>query len=124
MTRRIFLNTVCLVSVVAAVFLISAYKNPAGKLYAGRHVRHGGERNLSTQDLEILRKRIVDDLLAPAINVSEVKRIVQTIKPDGSWPGINYKDTTKTGFEHRIHLENMLELARAYKKPGSEFYMN
>ncbi len=73
-------------------------------------------------DLEIIRKRIVDDLLQPKVNDEKIKNLVKTIRPDGSWPGINYKDTTKTGFEHSIHLENMLDLARGYKKEGSTFY--
>jgi len=75
-------------------------------------------------DLEIIRKRIIDDLLQPPVNDEEILKLVNSIKPDGSWPGINYKDTSRTGFQHKDHLEHMLDLARAYKKPGSTLYKN
>lgn len=76
----------------------------------------------ASNDLQVIRQRIVADLLEPAINSDRIKLLIKTIQPDGSWPDINYKDTTKTGFQHRIHLENMLDLARAIKKQGSPFY--
>ena len=78
----------------------------------------------SSPDLEIIRKRIIDDLLQPPVDSKNIQKLVSSIKPDGSWPGINYKDTSRTGFQHKDHLEHMLDLARAYKKPGSTFYKN
>ena len=80
--------------------------------------------NSTSPDLEIIRKRIIDDLLQPPVNEDEVQKLVNSIKPDGSWPDINYKDTSRTGFQHKDHLEHMLDLARAYKKPGSKLYKN
>src|SRR6185503_5590060 len=75
-------------------------------------------------DIEVIRKRIIDDLLAPNVTAGEITDLIKTIQSDGSWPGINYKDVSRTGFQHSKHLENMLSLARAYKKPGSPFYQN
>lgn len=86
--------------------------SPAGNVKGKRH----------SQDLETVRQRIVDDLLEPAVDEKQIQHLLTTIKPDGSWPGINYKDTSRTGFQHSIHLENMLALARAYKKEGTSFY--
>lgn len=43
---------------------------------------------------------------------------------DYAWPGINYKDTSRTGFQQSVHLENMFALARAYRKTGTAFYKN
>ncbi|GAA4746056.1 polysaccharide lyase family 8 super-sandwich domain-containing protein [Flavisolibacter ginsenosidimutans] len=76
----------------------------------------------ASQDLETIRQRIVEDLLQPKVDEAAIQKDVETIQPDGSWPGINYKDTTKTGFQHAVHLERMLDLARAYKKQDSKFY--
>ncbi|MEJ7674432.1 MAG: polysaccharide lyase family 8 super-sandwich domain-containing protein [Chitinophagaceae bacterium] len=106
------------------VFFISAYKSPVRKdnLRSGRQERTN--IIVANEDLETIRKRIVTDLLEPAVNADKIKKLIQTIQPDGSWPGINYKDTTRTGFQHSIHLENMLDLARAYRKTGSEFNNN
>jgi chondroitin AC lyase len=76
----------------------------------------------ASQDLEIIRKRIVDDLMEPAVNADKIQQLITTLQPDGSWPGINYKDVSRTGFQHSRHLENMMDLARAYKKTGSSYY--
>jgi chondroitin AC lyase len=47
------------------------------------------------------------------------KKLINTLREDGTWPGINYEDVSRTGFEHRFHLSNMVELARAYKSDNS-----
>ncbi len=78
----------------------------------------------ASSDLQLIRDRIVHDLLEPAVDKEKVARLIQTLQPDGSWPGINYKDTSRTGFQHSIHLENMFLLSRAYRKNGSSFYNN
>ena len=78
----------------------------------------------SNPDIEIIRKRIIEDLMEPEVHAQEIKELIKTIKPDGSWPDINYVDTSRTGFQHSQHLQHMLALSRAYKKPGTEFYQN
>jgi chondroitin AC lyase len=78
-------------------------------------------RSVADSDLETIRLRIILDLQQPEVNKEEVLSLVKTIRADGTWPGINYIDTSRTGFEHRIHLENMLTLARAISKKGSPF---
>jgi len=80
---------------------------------------NGQQQIKSASDLEIIRQRVTDDLLEPAVDATRIQKLVATIKPDGSWPGINYIDTSRTGFQHKDHLENMLDLARAYTKPVS-----
>jgi len=82
------------------------------------------EKTHFASDLETIRQRIIDDLLAPSINEQKIQRLIDSINSDGSWPGINYKDTSRTGFQHSIHLENMLDLARAYRKRGTKFYQS
>jgi chondroitin AC lyase len=112
MKNRLFRNSFWLVFI-SVIFILFSYSTP-DKI----------QETSSTADLEIIRKRIIDDLLEPSINEQKIEKLIQSINPDGSWPGINYKDTTKTGFQHSIHLENMLDLARAYKKRGTKFYQN
>lgn len=75
-----------------------------------------------TSDLQIIKQRVVNDLLEHAVNETSVRQLVRSIHSDGTWPGINYEDTSRTGFQHKDHLENMLELAQAYRKPGSPLY--
>src|SRR5687768_806169 len=64
----------------------------------------------ASADLETIRTRIITDLMAPAVDDAAVAQLIKTIKPDGSWPGINYQDVSRTGFQHKDHLENMLAL--------------
>ena len=78
----------------------------------------------ANQDLEILRERVVAELMEPEVEEIHIKSLISTIQDDGSWPGINYQDTSRTGFEHSVHLDNMVALSRAYQKPASEFYKN
>ncbi len=73
-------------------------------------------------DMEVLRDRFTGELLAPEVNEEEIRDLVASIRGDGSWPDINYKDTSRTAFEHSRHLSNMVELGRAYKKPGSAYH--
>ena len=37
-------------------------------------------------DLDIIRKRIIDDLLQPNVAPDNIRQLATTIKPDGSWP--------------------------------------
>ncbi len=75
-------------------------------------------------DLETLRNRVIADMMAPEVDEAHIERLVNTIRQDGSWPGINYEDTSRTGFEHARHLDNMVDLGWAYKKSGTAFYKN
>lgn len=78
----------------------------------------------SNPDLEIIRKRVITGLLEPPIKEDLVRELLSTIRPDGSWPDINYEDVSRTGFDHSRHLEYMYELSRAYKKPESPWYQH
>lgn len=81
-------------------------------------------RAVSSNDLEIIRVRVIQDLLRPPVDEVLVMDLVKAIKQDGSWPDINYEDVTRTGFDHARHLDNMFVLARAYKKHDSQWYQN
>lgn len=113
-----------LLTVISVLFFISMHGYPLPEYNGQNIVQTKTEDKLVNPDLEIVRKRIVNDLLQPEVKTEKIKQLIETIQPDGSWPGINYKDTTKTGFQHSIHLANMLDLARAYKKPGNKYYKN
>lgn len=72
-------------------------------------------------DIEKLRKRFSEQLLKASVTDNHINTLIKTLQPDGSWPGIDYVDTTRTAFQHARHLSNMLTLSIAYKKKGS-FY--
>ena len=75
----------------------------------------------SKPDFDIIKDRIRQELMAPPVDDAEVAKLIETIREDGTWPGINYEDVSRTAFEHRYHLANMVELARAYKQADSKF---
>jgi chondroitin AC lyase len=73
-------------------------------------------------DLEIIRQRVIADLLASPVDENRISELSSTQKADGTWATINYKNVSKTGFQHREHLANILSLSRAFRKSGSPFF--
>ena len=72
-------------------------------------------------DLEILRKKVSSEMMSPDVNDERIKDLLESIRPDGTWPDINYVDVSRTGFQHGVHLANITTLSRAYKKQGSQY---
>jgi chondroitin AC lyase len=76
-------------------------------------------------DFEIIKKRVVDELLKTTINADRVATIMNSMNPDGSFQGINYADLTRTaGFPHSRHTSNLVYLAQAYKIRSNKFFRN
>lgn len=75
-----------------------------------------------SSDIEIVKQRVVDGLLATQVDDDVVSELIQSIREDGSWPGINYEDLSRTAFEHRVHLVNLEILSLAYNQRQSTFY--
>jgi chondroitin AC lyase len=96
----------------------------ASSIFSGRIQLLAREDQTIDPDLETVRNRIITDLLDISIDQINVEVIARSLQEDGSWPDINYEDVSRTGFEHSGHLSNMLELARAYKNPGTTSYRN
>jgi chondroitin AC lyase len=69
--------------------------------------------------LDTVRARVIDHLRDPEVDSAEVVDYLTGLGTDGRWPDINYIDTSRTGFDHSRHLDRLVELARAYGKPGS-----
>lgn len=78
----------------------------------------------ATTELETLRKKVIAELMLPEVNGQRARELMSSIRPDGTWPGIDYVDVSNTGFQHSKHLANMVELSRAFKKKGSELKGN
>ena len=73
-------------------------------------------------DVKIIKSSVLKSLMVPHGNDGEVKRLIDSIREDGTWPDIDYKDVSREGFMHTRHLDNMVFLARAYKVKPSRFY--
>jgi len=72
------------------------------------------------KDVEILRQKVISELMVPEVNETHVRELMASIRPDGTWPGIDYMDVSNTGFQHADHLSNMVELSRGFKKKGTK----
>ena len=70
---------------------------------------------------EKIRSRVTGELMKPDVEDARVEELINTIHEDGTWPGINYEDVSRTGFEHRYHLDNMVLLSKAYISSDSKF---
>lgn len=75
-------------------------------------------------DFEVIKQRVLAEILNSQANDDEVAILFETVREDGSWPGINYEDVSNTGFENRYHLENMREMSLAFNEEESEFYQS
>ena len=63
--------------------------------------------------MDLLKQRYVDEAMQRPADAERVDHLVATLGDDGRWPGIDYEDLSRTGFEHRRHLANLRQLARA-----------
>jgi chondroitin AC lyase len=75
-------------------------------------------------DFELIKNRVTETLMQSSVNDAVTENLVNSIRDDGTWPGINYEDVSNEGFEHRFHLGNMVDLAQAYKAKSSKFNKN
>lgn len=73
-------------------------------------------------DLHRIKASVVEELLKSEFDDSRVEKSLATISEDGSWPEINYADLSLTGYEHRIHIENLEAMALSYSIKESRFY--
>ncbi|MEM7366946.1 MAG: polysaccharide lyase family 8 super-sandwich domain-containing protein [Bacteroidota bacterium] len=76
----------------------------------------------SQADIDLIKQRITQELTAGKIDDAEITHLLETIREDGTWPGINYQDVSRTAFEHRYHYGHMFSLARAYRSPSSAYH--
>lgn len=69
-------------------------------------------------DFEVIKKRVLQTLMESSVNDEDVQSLVNT------WPGIDYEDVSREGFQHSRHSANMVALARAYRSKSSKFHKN
>src|SRR5688572_26147616 len=74
-------------------------------------------------DFDIIKSRVVAELMKTDVDDNRVEKILGRMKPDGSFQDINYDDLSRTaGFPHRMHTADLVYLAKAYKNKKSKFY--
>ena len=79
--------------------------------------------NAYSNDFEMIKDRVVNELLRWGAHDNRIANILETANEDGSFQGIHYDDLSReAGFPHGRHTNNLFRLARAYKTESSEYY--
>ena len=74
-------------------------------------------------DFDIIKTRVIGELMKSDVDDSRVASILEKIKEDGSFTGINYEDLSRTaGFPHRQHTYQLVYMALATKKKTSRYF--
>ncbi len=80
---------------------------------------------LLSDDFNIIRDRVIAELMNSATDSSKIASILQKMNEDGSFQGINYADLSReAGFPQGRHTDNLVYLATAYKKKDSPYYQD
>jgi len=74
------------------------------------------------QDLTVIRERLNTTLLTSPPRDGAAEKLLESQKPDGTWPGIDYQNLSREAFEHRNHLSHAVEIARAWRHPDSKLH--
>jgi chondroitin AC lyase len=76
-------------------------------------------------DFQIIKERVVAELMKTSIDDTLVPPILNRMKEDGSFKNIDYADLSRVaGFPHRQHTSDLVYLAKAYQSKGSTYYRN
>ncbi len=75
-------------------------------------------------DFLIVRERVISEILETTVDDQLIFHLIQIIREDGSWQGINYENVSNTGFEHSMHLANMVDLSLAFNRQGTGYYQS
>lgn len=72
-------------------------------------------------DLKTIRTRMVQTVLGSVSGkaAGEAARYAGTLRPDGSWPDIDYADQAPSAWKTETHLARTLSIARAWSDPSS-----
>ncbi|MDZ7722351.1 MAG: polysaccharide lyase family 8 super-sandwich domain-containing protein [candidate division KSB1 bacterium] len=79
----------------------------------------GGAVGAQADDLQVLKSRILDPLQNARVDTDQVQRLITAQQPEGSWPSIDYSDSTRSGWKLNQHLYNLTKLTLAYRSDRS-----
>lgn len=78
-------------------------------------------------DFEIIKKRVFDENQKSPNTKDldeQVKKLLASISPNGSWEDVSYSDKSMTGWKPDIHIKRLGKFAKAYSRPKSSFFQN
>lgn len=63
---------------------------------------------------EVSDQNIVELYQRFPVQAEEVVQLIDSLRPDGSWPDINYADRKRSGWEPKKHAERILQLTKCF----------
>lgn len=79
-------------------------------------VAYAGQRT----DLEKIRASVRKEYLDSRVTPDSVRPLVSTLGQDGSWADIDYANTSRTGWQHAVHLDRLIAISQACRNATSE----
>ncbi|MFC1509474.1 polysaccharide lyase 8 family protein [Candidatus Omnitrophota bacterium] len=73
----------------------------------------GGINTAIADDLTVIKNRIIEPLKTPP-DRGTVDNLFDTLRPDGSWPSVDYADTNGGNWKTSGHLSRLLTLSSAW----------
>ncbi|MGV8092355.1 MAG: polysaccharide lyase family 8 super-sandwich domain-containing protein [Mangrovibacterium sp.] len=70
-------------------------------------------------DLDTIRNRFISLEMQAGYNAQEVVTFMNSLLDNGAWPDIDYENVARNAFQHASHLDRLVNLCLAYRKPGS-----
>src|SRR5680860_354661 len=64
------------------------------------------------EKLQQLHQNILTNILDEPADFDNVKKLLEEMKDDGTWSGIDYTSKERGGWPPRQHLTNLLEIAK------------
>jgi chondroitin AC lyase len=78
--------------------------------------------SLSAQDLDTLSARLYAGFQGSGGSAATIRQWLASLKPDGTWPDINYADSGSATWAPSTHLSRMQTMAQAYRNPANALY--
>ncbi len=74
------------------------------------------------ENLRQLHHNVLLNILEKPADLEEVGQLLNTMQENGSWINIDYSSQARGAWEPRKHLNNLLEIAKAYQTTGTSYY--
>lgn len=70
-------------------------------------------------DLTLLRRRLLDDHLAHPPAAKTLRHLAASVRDDGSWPDIDYKNRQRGAWAPASHVRRIEQMVQGHKSPDS-----
>lgn len=81
-----------------------------------------GQTFAGTKSIDVLKQHYTEFLLRRMPSDSYITRLMRSLKPDGSWPDLNYQDRRRSSWDPSQHVRRVEEMAKAYRNPDSALH--